>query len=498
MLLLAALLWWAATAASQEISLALRYRAGEAALAQGNLPIARQEFEAVRAGRAGYAEAELRLQEIAYRLGSDALARSDWPTAQRELAAAGSYSDASALLRESYYRPAITALSEEQWDTAAALIASLEAYDPNYRDLAERIAAAPDLRGPLALARWSSGRVGPALSFENQNLRLLDGGPPYLIFAERAAITQVDLLTGETLDLPSPDYRDTDRYAVAFSPEKEWVAYYTDDSAVSVARSDGSVVHDLADTDGSQWLNFSPDGKVIATSTDNAVFFWRLADGQLLAEIPAWSSNGFLPVRFSPDSKTAAVMRGNDLLLVQPEDGSVVNRIEMEDLRTFDFNPDGTLIVAASYNTLTFVSVEERGEPRQEQIDTGEFNLGAVEELRFSPDGSRIALISTSGVLVRPLSGSENTIFIASGTSAAFSPDSQILAVGTEANKTGELILYDLRDSRLLQQIGMQAEEWYSSYNYRFDELTFNDDGSVLISQSRATGITVWRSLPQA
>jgi hypothetical protein len=500
-LLIGALLLWGGGLATGEIVRAGDIWRGEAALDQGELLAAREAFTAASVRRDTSA-LQAQLQAIAYQLGRAALERKEWLTAQRELAAAGSVEDAPALLLESFYRPAVAAIEAERWEAAAISIAGLEGYAMGYRDIDARIAATPELAEPLARARWSSGRVGTIKTIADDAPAFLSATPSVVLMEQGGRLLLVELRNTVEQSVDLQDDWIVNRSTLAISADAAQLAYMSSNTGLlTVVDSRGRLIAELPDTVEAQQIAFSPDGRTLAVEMPTSVLFWSLPESQVRAEVPAWTDLDGPAFSFSPDGKLALLTRGNDLLLVRTEDGSVLQTLRAGALNAFAFSPDGASIVAAlNSSTIAFWRVADGGLERELYFESNSHHLGRITDLVLSPDGLSVGLASTDGVLLVQVMDAQSSRLFPDALALAFSPDSQLLAVGSskEFGQEEWLELFSLRHGFVLQRLPLTLPTDESYGNSWFITLAFSADGTTLLSQTNHSGTRLWQPLPWA
>jgi WD40 repeat protein len=138
------------------------------------------------------------------------------------------------------------------------------------------------------------------------------------------------------------------RSTLAISADAAQLAYMSGNTDIlTVVDSRGRLIAELPDTVETRQIAFSPDGRTLAVEMPTSVLFWSLPEGQVRAEVPAWTNLDGPAFRFSPDGTLALLTRDDDLLLVRAEDGSVLQTLRAGTLNAFAFSPDGAYIVAA-------------------------------------------------------------------------------------------------------------------------------------------------------
>jgi len=315
--------------------------------------------------------------------------------------------------------------------------------------------------------------------------RLAAGGKPQL----------ADTLSGPT-DIVS---------GVAFSPAGELAATSHDDNVwlwkvsigtvtrkVKVAKGKTKTVTSadvlLADPDGTltdatNWTNvvaFSPDGTMLAAGTsEGSVLVWKMAGHSLVARIPA------------PQPVTSVAWDGADQVADSGADGTAtIWALPAPVLLTGNkaasvaYSPDGSVIAVGGtnlelWNAATHALLATRATP------------GGVNGLSYSPDGRYLAAALGNGTVLVMDAATLAPVgkafpVTASGTAetVAFSPNSQVLASGSDDGTVRLFSMADPAEPALLSQVKDSGAMVFT--------VAFAPDGTTLAAASTDDYTRLW------
>ncbi|MUL38417.1 caspase family protein [Gloeocapsopsis dulcis] len=219
--------------------------------------------------------------------------------------------------------------------------------------------------------------------------------------------------------------------AIAFSPDGKIIASASDDSTIKLWNHDGTLVRSLlAHTSPINSISFSPDGQTFASASDDATIKLWNVDGTLLKTLQGHRA-GVTSVSFSPDGKIIASASDDSTIKLWNHDGTLVRslRAHTSPINSISFSPDGQ----------TFASVSDDGiklwQLNGTLIKTLQGHNGGVTSVSFSPAGmlatasrdNTIALWSREGNLLKTLTGHSAPV-----NSVSFSPDGKLLASASD------------------------------------------------------------------
>ncbi|MBC8134395.1 MAG: AAA-like domain-containing protein [Fibrella sp.] len=202
-------------------------------------------------------------------------------------------------------------------------------------------------------------------------------------------------------------------------------------SLISMIQKQGAFT---SDSDGIVAMDWSPDGKFIATvGANNAMQIWR-TQGNNIRTIPLENSVRVRDCKWSPDSKRIAIAgTGKTADIYDAETGVCIATLagHKETVTGVSWSPDGNRLVTGSTDKNALLWNARTG--KQTGVLTG--RIGEITKISWSPDGRYVAGCLDNVIIVwnaksrQPIvemNGHKNAI-----NAIAWSPDSKRLASGS-------------------------------------------------------------------
>lgn len=236
-----------------------------------------------------------------------------------------------------------------------------------------------------------------------------------------------------------------------------------------------------------QWVygvDFSPDGKLFATASDDpGILLWQLPEGNMERKIES-TLGGITGVEFSP---TNLILAGGSwegtVGLWQVSNGNLLRTLRAGEsgIKDVAFSPDGSLLAASTEDSSIVIWNVSDGSLFQSL----QGHTAAVTSLAFSPDGTLLASASedqsirmwrvSDGSMVGTLTGHSGPV-----KDVAFSMDGSLLVSGSE---DGTLGMWQVADGQLL--VSLPGEDSILS-------LAISPDGTYLVSGGANGAVQFW------
>src|SRR5919199_148899 len=277
--------------------------------------------------------------------------------------------------------------------------------------------------------------------------------------------------------------------SVSFSPDGKMIASASDDNTVKLWSIDGKLLRTLKGHTNSlrdsftarvNSVSFSPDGKRIASaSNDKTVKLWSV-DGTLLRTFTG-HTNWVNSVRFSPDGQTIASASADNTIKLWSVNITPLKTLNSHEqiVTSVSISQDGQAIASASADkTVKLWSIDGR------LLHTLTGHNGVVNSVSFSPDGKMIAsasadntikLWSVDGQLLQTFRGHTDWV-----NSVSFSPDGQIIA---SASNDMRVKLWS-KDGTLMNTL--------KGHTSGVTDVSFSPDGNLIASASADNTIKLW------
>ncbi|MDJ0619727.1 MAG: CHAT domain-containing protein [Calothrix sp. MO_192.B10] len=275
-------------------------------------------------------------------------------------------------------------------------------------------------------------------------------------------------------------------YSLTFSPNGKTIASASEDKTIKISNLDGRVLKTLTGHSGTIFsVVFSPNGKTIASASfDRTIKIWNLDGNGSLLKTLTGHKGAVNSVTFSPDGKTIASASEDKTIKIWNLDGSLLTTLTGHKgaVNSVTFSPDGKTIASASEDKTIKLWSLDSGKSKT----LGKHN-GPGTSVTFSRNGKKLASTSWDGRIklwnVNGQSTQEITIYAEHNHmifNLSFSPDGKMLA-SASADNTIKFWSLDFQKPLILTE-----------HSGAVTSVIFSPDNKTIASASEDKSIKLW------
>ncbi len=279
--------------------------------------------------------------------------------------------------------------------------------------------------------------------------------------------------------------------AVAFSPDGQRLASAGDDQTIRIWGLDGRALEIFQHRSNVHSVAWSADGRsLVSGGDDDQVHIWQLEGPTVPVLKPVkghsgivWSARWQLGLSRSRQILSAS---GDGLLRLWTDSGDLLDAIALPDrgAHSVDWHPDGTRFAIACADYSIQIRQTDGDILQDEILQTLQGHGDMVWQVKYSPDGQRLASVSSDrtlrlwdqqGQLLKIFSDHANTVW-----SVSFSADGRYLISTSEDNS---LRLWHVENGLIQTIEGHTGGVWCAA---------FSPDGKLVASSGADGIISLW------